>query len=176
MAETTLNGPINRRKHGRRFSSKRVPDMTPMVGLGFMLVTFFIIAGNFTKAAVINLAMPGHRTYCDPPPICDFGCGQSRVTLLVGQDRQIHYFFGLNAPEKQPELYTTNFGEKGLRQMLLQRKQQNPNIVVLIKTTTDAKYQDMVDVLDEMNITNQRKYAMVDMYPEDRELLKLNAL
>jgi biopolymer transport protein ExbD len=73
-------------------------------------------------------------------------------------------------------LRTTTFSAEGLRQVLLQRQSQQPAPFVLIKAGPDAKYRDLVDVLDEMNITDQGKYALVDFTPADQELLKRNAL
>ncbi len=176
MAPPLLNNPANRRKHGRRFAGRLVPDMTPMVGLGFLLVTFFIMAGEFTKTSVMQLSMPMR-----PIPNDDVSEPMSYkgvVTLILGKNHQVHYYFGENsAYDERPVLYTTNFGPAGLRQVLLKQQKLHPFYnVVLINITADAKYKDMVDVLDEMNITNQRKYALVDIAPEDIELLRLNTL
>jgi biopolymer transport protein ExbD len=144
-------------------------DMTPMVDLAFLLLTFFMLTTTFNKPTVMQLHMPvkGKETPLQ----------QSRVmTLILDKRSQVHYFFGLNS-ETDPtvaktQLHTTDFGANGLRQALLQRQQQDPATVVLIKTTADAKYRDMVDALDEMNITNQQKYALVDLSPADRTLLQ----
>jgi hypothetical protein len=48
--------------------------------------------------------------------------------------------------------------------------------VVLIKPGKDSRYQDMIDILDEMSITDQKKYALVDITPDDLTLLKTAAL
>jgi biopolymer transport protein ExbD len=93
------------------------------------------------------------------------------LTLLLGKDSQVHYFFGLNDADNHPTLHTTSFSDTGLRQILLERQQQQPAPFVLIKAGPDAKYRDLVDVLDEMNITDQHKYALVDFTPADQQLL-----
>ncbi|MGY2134133.1 ExbD/TolR family protein [Hymenobacter sp. HD11105] len=166
---------MNRRKGIRVSASRLAPDMTSMVGLGFLLVTFFIMAGNFTKPMVMAMTMPVR-------PTCTYDSFNPMsyrkvVTLILGKDHQIYYYFGENsAYNERPALHNTNFSPTGLRQILLNQQRQNSFDVVLIKMTADAKYKDMVDALDEMNITNQRKYAMVNIYPEDMELLKMNAL
>ncbi len=98
------------------------------------------------------------------------------MTLLLGKNHQVYYYFGLNADDYLPEVHTTNLGPAGLRQVLLRLQRDNPRTIVLIKTTSDAKYKDMVDVLDEMEITNHKRYALVDMYPTDIDLLKLKAI
>ena len=97
------------------------------------------------------------------------------MTILLGKGHQVYYYFGLNAPADPsvpvPTLHTTNFGPQGIRQALLARGQQKPEPMVLIKTGPRAKYSDMVDILDEMNITGQKKYALTDLTAADRQLL-----
>ena len=44
--------------------------------------------------------------------------------------------------------------------------------VVVIKATGEATYKNMVDILDEMNICNLGKYAIVDITGYDLELIK----
>jgi biopolymer transport protein ExbD len=92
----------------------------------------------------------------------------------------VHYFFGLNAPQDKtaavPELKTTSFAPDGLRPALLARMRQQPGLVVLIKPSADSKYQDMIDVLDEMNIAHQPKYALVKITQDDLTLLKTASL
>jgi biopolymer transport protein ExbD len=98
------------------------------------------------------------------------------MTLILGKDSQVHYFFGLNSTENPAKLYTTTLSSEGLRQVLLERQRQLPAPTVLIKASQDAKYRDLVDALDEMTITDQQKYALVDLTAADRELLTKNSL
>jgi biopolymer transport protein ExbD len=140
-------------------------DMTPMVDLAFLLLTFFMLTTTFAKPNVMDLAMPAKGKTSDVP-------ARNALTLLLGNKSQVHYFFGLNDEQDAPDLHTTNLGVNGLRQVLLQRRQQQPGTVVLIKTAAGAKYRDLVDVLDEMSITEQEKYAVVDATPADYALLK----
>ncbi|GAB2472314.1 ExbD/TolR family protein [Hymenobacter qilianensis] len=170
-----INNPLNRRKPGRRSGSKLLPDMTPMVGLGFLLVTFFIMAGEFAKPSMIKLATPVRPT-CSGDRLGGIVC-RSVLTVIIGQNGQAYHFFGLNSDfGERPELHTTNLGPEGLRKVLLDLQRVNPTAVVYLKMTANAKYKDMVDALDEIEITNQKRYALVDVTAEDRALLKLNAL
>jgi biopolymer transport protein ExbD len=148
-------------------------DMTPMVDLAFLLLTFFMLTTTFAKPNVMQLTMP----------VDDKQTPVSRnaaMTILLGKNHQVHYFFGLNAPDdptvQRPELKTTSFASNGIRQVLLQTSRANPKTVVLIKPTPDAQYRDMVDILDEMNITNQKKYALVNLSKDDSHLLQTAAL
>ncbi|MCI1188005.1 biopolymer transporter ExbD [Hymenobacter sp. DH14] len=149
-------------------------DMTPMVDLAFLLLTFFMLTTTFAKPAVMQLTMP-----VKPTDEEDSGLKHSQaMTVILGKDHQVHYFFGLNAPQDKtvlvPEVKTTSFAPDGIRQVLLARQQQRHGLMVLIKPSPDSKYQDMIDLLDEMNITNQKKYALVKITQDDLNLLKNN--
>ena len=161
-------------KPGKRRAKKMSTriDMTPMVDLAFLLLTFFMLTTTFAKPTVLQLTMP-----VQPTEEVDSGLTASRaMTIILGKGHQVHYFFGLNAPQDPttpvPELKTTSFAPDGIRQVLLTRRQQRPGLVVLIKPSADSKYQDMIDVLDEMNITSQKKYALVKITRDDLNLLK----
>jgi len=152
------------RKHSFRL------DMTPMVDLAFLLLTFFMLTTTFAKPYVMQLTMPvkdlNHTSDVRPA---------HAMTVILGSGHQAYYYFGLARPDDPsvpvPTLHTTNFGPKGIRQALLARGRQQPEPVVLIKMGPKAKYSDMVDILDEMNITDQKKYALTDLTAADRQLL-----
>jgi biopolymer transport protein ExbD len=154
------------RKHGFHL------DMTPMVDLAFLLLTFFMLTTTFAKPRVMQLTMPvpdKHTT-----KVASHGA----MTIVLGKNHQVHYYFGLYAPADPsvpaPTLQTTNFGARGIRQVLLAFRKQEPKGVVLIKTDSQATYRDMVGILDEMNITSQQKYALTDLTAADRQLLQAN--
>jgi len=49
---------------------------------------------------------------------------------------------------------------------------QIPGMILLIKPSEESRYKNMVDILDEMNITNMQRYALVPITPTDKELIK----
>lgn len=173
MAEITSSAPAGRGDKPRIKKNALRLDMTPMVDLAFLLLTFFMLTSTFTKSNMMQLTMPEKP---DTPTLGPDLPASKALTLILGKDSRVHYFFGLNDADSQPVLRTTTFSAEGLRQVLLQRQSQQPAPFVLIKAGPDAKYRDLVDVLDEMNITDQGKYALVDFTPADKELLKRNAL
>jgi biopolymer transport protein ExbD len=147
-------------------------DMTPMVDLAFLLLTFFMLTTTFSKPRVMQLTMPvpdKHTT-----KVASHGA----MTIVLGEKHHVRYYFGLYAPADPsvpvPTLHTTNFGPQGIRQVLLAFRQQEPKGVVLIKASPRATYRDMVGILDEMNITSQQKYALTDLGAADRQLLQAN--
>ena len=147
-------------------------DMTPMVDLAFLLLTFFMLTTTFAKPHVMELQMPARPQSDDQ--ITPLQASKA-MTIILGSGHQAYYYFGLARPEDPsvpvPTLHTTDFGPKGIRQALLARGQRRPAPVVLIKAGPRAKYSDMVDILDEMNITAQKKYALTDLTAADRQLL-----
>lgn len=154
------------RKHNFRL------DMTPMVDLAFLLLTFFMLTTTFAKPRVMQLTMPVKPKSADQnEPLR----ASRAMTIVLGAGHRVFYYFGLNAPADPsvavPTLHTTDFGPRGIRQALLARGRQQPEPVILIAPGPKAKYGDMVDILDEMNITGQKKYALTDLTATDRQLL-----
>jgi len=102
------------------------------------------------------------------------------MTVILAPDDKVFYYFGLNSPKDPsvavPKIEVTDFSANGIRKVLLVRKQQVPKLTILIKTYIDgekqAKYKDLVDILDEMNITDQKRYALVEIGKDDIDLIK----
>jgi len=148
-------------------------DMTPMVDLAFLLLTFFMLTTTFAKPRVMGLTMPVPDK--KQPTLV---ASKRAMTIVLGQNHRVHYYFGLYAPADRsvpvPTLHTTDFGPKGIRQALLARGRKQPEPIILIKPGPHSAYRDMVDILDEMNITSQQKYALTDLGSADRQLLLAN--
>ena len=163
------------KKRAKKMSTKI--DMTPMVDLAFLLLTFFMLTTTFAKPNVMQLTMPVKKT--DDVEDTKIKASEA-MTVIMGKDNKVYYYFGLNTPNdktvQKPELLVTNYSANGIRQVILTRLRQQPKTVILIKPTEDAKYKNMVDILDEMNITNQKKYALVKVPKEDLDLIKESAL
>lgn len=144
-------------------------DMTPMVDLAFLLLTFFMLTSTFSKPTVMELAMPAKGPSTDVP-------SSKALTLILGKHNQVQYFYGVNETATAPTLHTTDYSARGLRQVLLDLQRQQTGAVVLIKSEQESTYGNLVDALDEMNITSQKKYALVDLDRNDRTLLQQNGL
>ncbi|GAB2789541.1 biopolymer transport protein ExbD [Hymenobacter luteus] len=159
------------KKRAKKMSTKI--DMTPMVDLAFLLLTFFMLTTTFSKPTVMEVAMPVKPKPDDPePPAIK---ESNALTLLLGENNKLYYYDGLLSSTEKPELKLTNYGADGVRKVLLQHK-SNPDLVVLIKPEEKAAYKNMVDILDEMNITETKKYALVSITKNDTELIKSSGL
>ncbi|MBD2767004.1 biopolymer transporter ExbD [Hymenobacter sp. BT664] len=174
MAEIQQN-PARTSKGGRRRVKKMSTriDMTPMVDLAFLLLTFFMLTTSFARPYTMELNLPAK-------PKTEADITHDALTIILGKGHRVHYFFGLNSPQDRSRppvaLRTTSFAPDGIRLVVLTWQQEVPSLVVLIKPSADSKYQDMVDILDEMSITKQKKYALVKLTQADLTLLKNNSL
>ena len=151
-------------------------DMTPMVGLAFLLLTFFLLHAGVAKLRIMALTIP---VVDDSDIVCSGMLHPvEKVTIMLGTNHKLHYYCGLNNPLDSsvpvPALCTTDFSPRGIRHMLLVRHSQLPEPIILIKAAPGATYKDMIDILDEMNITAQKKYALVPLTAADRQLLLAN--
>ena len=156
----------------RKKMSTRV-DLTAMVDLAFLLVTFFMLTTTLTKNKAINLAMP------EPGP--DGSVAASRtVTLCLGKNNQLVYYRGtIDNPLDAPQVI--GYQKSGLRYTLLAtaRKIKNEtgkDMIVVIKPGEHSVYENVVNTIDELNITRAPIYAVADITQKDNDLLKQKSI
>lgn len=158
------------KKHGRKKMSTRI-DLTPMVDLGFLLVTFFMLTTTFSKPQTMEINMPvkpkGEIKEEDQNALK----ASKAFTILIDGDNKIYWYVGLPNDPIEP-LVESNFSADGMRKVLQSKNATISDMVVLIKPTNDAIYKNVVDILDEMNISNINRYALVDITPQDLDLIK----
>ncbi len=159
------------KKRAKKMSTKI--DMTPMVDLAFLLLTFFMLTTTFAKPNVMQLTMPVKEKNEDEQTKLK---ESEAFTIIMGENNKVYYYAGMNSAEAPADLKVTNYGPNGIRQVILDRQRVQPKTVILIKPDDKAVYKNMVDILDEMNITNQRKYALVKVAKSDQELIKKSGL
>jgi hypothetical protein len=90
------------------------------------------------------------------------------VTLVLGDNDKIYWYHGIT----DPKIEVTDFSANGIRKVLMTQSSQIPGMILLIKPSEESRYKNMVDILDEMNITNMQRYALVPITPTDKELIK----
>lgn len=129
-------------------------DLTPMVDLGFLLITFFIFTIRMSEPTAMNLSMPKDSDVKDQTLVKKSGS----LTLMLGKKNVIYYYFGDDPATMQTTTY------KDVRDIILKKKKTTPadDFFVIIKPDKDASYKNAVDVLDEMSINDVSRYAMVD--------------
>ncbi|KAA9331549.1 biopolymer transporter ExbD [Hymenobacter busanensis] len=157
------------KKRAKKMSTKI--DMTPMVDLAFLLLTFFMLTTTFAKPSVMQISMPVKPK--DNEEQNELKASEA-FTILLGENNKVFYYEGL--VEAKPELKLSNYSATGIRTVLQERMARQPKTVVLIKADDKANYKNMVDILDEMTITGQKKYALVDISKDDVDLIKSSGL
>lgn len=164
MAEISQDSGKKDGKVRSKKTSTRI-DMTPMVDLAFLLLTFFVMTTTLNKPQTMEITMPEKPKEQDKPPVVN----EKRVlTLVLGGNNKVYWYLGIT----DPKVELSDFSNDGIRKVLLQQNAQIKEMVVLIKPSDESKYKNVVDILDEMNISNIARYALVDITPVDKELIK----
>jgi biopolymer transport protein ExbD len=179
----------HQKKRAKKLSTKL--DMTPMVDLGFLLLTFFMLTTTFNKPKVIGLT----------PPIKDTSrqkVDTTSLTVILSGKNKVYYYKGLLATTSDSNnIKLTDFSSKGIREVILNNNSfvtgllggptgpiakhdkgqisdsiydrmkdsaegKKKALFVIIKTDSGAKYVNVVNMLDEMDICNVGKYSLID--------------
>lgn len=163
-------GKLNNNTHkSYRIGKKRekiiLPiDMTPVVDLAFLLLTFFMITTTFTKPHVMELKLPEKKDEESSRPKIT----EKRVLSIVpGGSNRIYWYIGIT----DPIVKETDYSAEGIRNILLEHNRLIDKMMVLIKPDDKSTYENLVNILDEMKITGIERYALVDIEDEDRNIL-----
>jgi len=158
-------------KGGRNRRSTRV-DLTAMVDLGFLLITFFIFTTTMSQSVAMQLVMPK-----DGPPtkVAESGAvtllvHQQKVVMVLGDDLASATAFSWQQP-------------KELRQALIQVKQQliaangnDEKLFVLIKPMDNSSFGQVINLYDEMTICGIKRYAMANLNEQETVLMARYAM
>jgi len=175
-------------------------DMTPMVDLGFLLITFFVFTATMSTPTTLDLNMP--KDVDDPNKKTEVK-QSSVLSIILGKGDQVYYYEGqLEVSEGKNNFKQTTF--KGIRDIIINKRNEvrgrhvhndeickpereaakkkgdpqwekaceDVDYVVIIKPDEDATYKNTVDILDEMTINQVKRYAMVKVLPEEMELVR----
>ena len=166
MAELDTSGKGHKKGPGVKKSKKlstRV-DLTPMVDLGFLLITFFIFTTTMTRPTAMKLILP-KDTDDDKQQKVKVS---AVITLMPAKNDQIYYYEG----DDPTKLQAANF--KSIRSVILDKKRRTDTAFfeVILKPSKDATYRNIVNILDEMTIDNVNHYAMVDISPAEYDIVQ----
>ena len=169
-------------KKGKKLSTR--VDLTPMVDLGFLLITFFMMTTTLNKPKTMEINMP----YKDDEEVIEDETKikeSTALTILLSKKHRIYYYEGMATdPETPPDVKVTGFkADNGIRDIIIDKKKKVEDLkrsgaltekdktTILIKPDTSSKYEDLVNMLDEMAINDIRVYAIVDITEVDREFI-----
>ena len=173
MAEVQVKD--NSGKGGKVRSKKQVPhvDLTPMVDLAFLLITFFMLVTTFNKPNVMDLGLPAKPDPNVPPPKPTEIDLSNSISLIIGKDNKIFYHQLDQAGLNDQTLQETSFDRNGITKVIEQAKaraKDKTKFTVIIKPTDDAVYKNFVDILDEMAITKSEQYGVTDLKPWEKAI------
>jgi biopolymer transport protein ExbD len=207
MAEIIQNESGGKKKGKRRAKKHSTHiDMTPMVDLFCLLLTFFMLTTAFSRPKMMEIALP------EPPPpdqkIPEISKDRA-LTIILDENDRVFYYFGNANPLKPPlpQVNETDFSKDGVRKVLINRNlelykqisQYNNDVltgkivaprdtveayikhlkrtdktspIVLVKATDGATYGDMVNIVDELTITEVPVYSIVNINLLDKQMIE----
>jgi biopolymer transport protein ExbD len=194
MAQIEDSGGSHKKGPGVKKAKKlstRV-DMTPMVDLGFLLITFFIFTTTMSSPKALNLNMPKDTKKDEE---LNKAKESGALTIMLGKNNAVYYYEGQLAPDgsnfksanfatirdeiinKKKDVMKTHIHDDNCPKIWAENKGDknsclDRDFVVVIKPDEDATYKNTVDMLDEMTINNVKRYAMIDITPEELEVVR----
>jgi biopolymer transport protein ExbD len=156
-------------------------DMTPMVDLGFLLITFFIFTTTMSTPSMMKLYMPKDEK--DPKDLTEVK-ESGALTIMLGKGNGIYYYEGQIMPDGSNFKSTTYHD---IRDVIIKKKQDvmklgrslgypkdtlDKDFVVVIKPNKESTYKNAVDILDEMTINQVHRFALVDITDDENMLIK----
>ncbi len=178
-------------------------DMTPMVDLAFLLLTFFMLTTTFNKPKAMEINMPVPNDENTPPTKVQ---DDITTTILIGKNNKLFYYEGMFDPKDPSKIKKSDYSKNGIRKTLITKNQklydiiagfeqqakngkltekqlkdttnwarkqkENRGIFVIIKAVELSKYENIVDILDEMQICNVVNFALVDITKPEEDIIE----
>jgi biopolymer transport protein ExbD len=164
MAEMdTSSGGGHKKGPGVKKSKKlstRV-DLTPMVDLGFLLITFFMFTTTMQQPTAMKLNLPDDKV---PPDQLNKTKESSTLTIMLGKNNHVYYIEGILDPAGAG-FKSSSF--KDIRNEIITKKANSDpkDFMVIIMPGDSSNYKNVVNILDEMTINDVKRYALVNIDP-----------
>ena len=169
MAEITSG---NQPQKGKRKIHSTSIDLTPMVDLGFLLITFFVFTTSLNEAKAMKLVLPMD---CDS---CISKAPKTGSLTLIADENKIWYYQGFldEAILKRTFLTASYNGTNSIRNIILNLRTQlvkdngnDEKMVVMIKALPNSNLKNTIDILDELTINMVHTSAMMDLTKEEEQ-------
>ena len=162
-------------------------DLTAMVDLAFLLITFFMLTTTLSKPNIMPIIMPEKKDINEED--LEATKESQVLTLLLGGNDKVYLYEGIT----NAVLDSTDYSAEGLRAKILDKKDRvkaewgedekedpkNPGqkkmvskLNVIIKPTKESRYKNLVDTFDEMKICNIGRYVMLDISTQEENFIK----
>ena len=188
MAEIIANAGGRHARKGRKLRGVPKMDMTPMVDLAFLLLTFFVLTSVFAKPAVLQLTFPVDGK---PSPL------KNILTVVTDKSDSVYYYYGVMDSISPKPFRVCGYGKQGIRTVMAGLNKEaiaqlnalkgddertkskrdsiagaRTSLTVLIKTADDARYARVINLLDETDICGISKKAVVDLSEKEKLALE----
>lgn len=169
MAEIETKRSSEKKK---RFNKKSTRvDLTPMVDLGFLLLTFFVFTTALSQPMAMNIMVPKEDSITTDPV-----CESCVLTVMLDKDNRIKYYEG--AAENNPPVKETGFAPEEIREVLMQKKVKVEKVrgsadqfILIIKPAAGSNFKNFVDITDEVTICRIKRYYVDELKQADKRLL-----
>jgi hypothetical protein len=172
MAEINIaaSGKMPGVRRSKKLSTR--VDLTPMVDLGFLLITFFVFTTTMAEPMALRLYLPkdgGHMQIGETASLTVFPLGNGKV------------FFYHGSLEKAMELsaygITTLSYSDGIGQVIrdkkatMEKKEKgySKDLFLMIKPADSSSYSQLIDILDEVLINDLKPPAVLDISEAEKE-------
>ncbi len=159
MAEVDVKQSRGKQKHSKK-KKRRIGvriDMTPMVDIAFLLLTFFMLTTTMNKPQAMEINLPPGDAKVDVP-------SSNLLTLRVAEDGSIYWNIGTDKPEKVSSI--------DLKKILKEKNSANPKLITLIKVDRKGKYIMMVNIMDELNVADITRFSLAPFDDKDKQLIE----
>ena len=145
-------------------------DLTPMVDLGFILVTFFVFTAALSESKAMNLLLPNDNN----PAVNDDICESCALTFILSKNNIVHYYEG---SEKNASYKLTDYSSNGIRQNIIDKRKRviqkrgKDELIIIVKPGEESSFKNLVDVVDECNITVVKRYYLAEPSAADNKMI-----
>jgi biopolymer transport protein ExbD len=144
-----------KRRKGRRMGIRI--DMTPLVDVAFLLLTFFMYTTSMSRPQTMEINLP-------PDKEVKVEIAESNLlTMRVNDKGEMFWNTGIEAPKR--------LDPATLRAFLRERVQTNPKLVVLLKIERTAKYNRMVNLIDDFSLCRVERFSLAPLLENDKALM-----
>lgn len=160
MGAVDIGGGRDHGKKGKRKKKRRIGirlDMTPLVDVAFLLLTFFMLTTTFSLPQVMEITLPPSETKSEVTE-------SSLMLVRLMEDGRIFWNMGTDAPRV--------LEPARLRAFLQERIKTNPTMITLVKIDRKSKYSFMVRIIDELHLANITRYSLAPLLDQDKKIIE----
>jgi len=160
MGAVDIGGGRDHGKKGKRKKKRRIGirlDMTPLVDVAFLLLTFFMLTTTFSLPQVMEITLPPSETKSEVTE-------SSLLLIRIMESGAIFWNMGTESPRL--------LEESALRGFLKERMNSNPNMITLVKVDRKSKYSTMVKIIDELHLANISRYSLAPLLDQDKKIVE----